>query len=119
MVGKGEADFLYAPSVLLCDSGGEMCSHGSSWVHGSAPKKPVASRKGDRVHGDSELEGPLEMGRLVAQYCPPQPEYCIHEQAFTLFALISISRGSKVSPPEQPEPMACVDGPSIRPTATR
>lgn len=94
-----------------------MCSHGSSWIHGSVPKNLAVSIKGGRVHGDSELEGPLEMGRLLGQYCPPGSLHCIHEQA--LFALISIRWGSKASPYEQPGSTACGNGSSIRPTATR
>lgn len=74
-----------------------MCSPGGSWVRESPPKNLEASIKDGRVHGVFELEGPLEMAQLVGGYCPPRSIYCIHEQAFALFALISIRWDLKVS----------------------
>lgn len=75
-----------------------MCSPGGSWVRGSPPENAGCWKQASRV---IEVTEPLEMVQLVGRYGPPRSIYRIHEQAFALFALISIREGSRVSPHEQ------------------
>lgn len=82
-------------SVILEVRCAALGAPGSGKVHPRTWKQ--ASRMGE-VHGVFELEGPLEMAQLVGGYCPPRSICCIHEQAFALFALISIRWDLKVSP---------------------